>query len=99
MELLKKNKNSIIVLAVLVVGFLLYQFVFKAEEPLVTSDVSSTSEILGQDLVNELQRLRGLRNINTAFFAEPAFTGLYDIEVPITPKPAGRQNPFLPAGQ
>lgn len=99
MESLKQNKNSIILLVVLVLGFVWYTFVYKAEEPLITSDQSSTSELLGQDLVSELARLKSLRNINTAFFADPAFVGLYDIEVPLVQQPLGRQNPFLPIGQ
>ncbi len=99
MESIKQNKNSIILVVILIVGYFLYTFVFKAEDPLITSEVSSTSEILGQDLVNELRSLKSLRDINSAFFADPAFLGLYDIEVSITPKPVGRQNPFLPVGQ
>lgn len=96
MESLKKNKILLIALVIVVAAALFYFFVLREEEPLIVSDISSPSDILGQDLVNELNRLKSLRNINTSLFASPLFVGLQDDTVPVQPKPIGRSNPFLP---
>ncbi len=101
MEIIKKNKNIILIVAVVIIGFLAYKYVFKKDEPLTTTESSSSAQILGQDLINELNRLKALRSLSitsTALFNDPVFMSLKDVEVPIQSKPIGRQNPFLSTG-
>ncbi|MSR71586.1 MAG: hypothetical protein EXS50_02905 [Candidatus Taylorbacteria bacterium] len=96
MDLLKKSKNIFIIIAILVVGYLLYTYVFKEEEPLTTTSTSSTAQIFGQDLVSELNHLNSLSKIDTSIFTDPAFTNLQDISVEVEPRQVGKQNPFSP---
>ncbi len=98
MESLKNNKNTLLVLALIAIGVLLYFFVFKGEEPLTTTEDSSSAQVLGQDLLSELSRLKALKKINTDLFKDPVFTNLADIQVGVQSKPVGRQNPFLSPG-
>ncbi len=98
LETLKKNKISILVIVVLFVGFFGYKMLFPSKGPLVSTDTSTAPEVLGQDLVNELNRLRSLSQINSAIFVDPVFVNLRDIQVPVQPQQIGRQNPFLPIG-
>lgn len=101
METLKKNKNILIILALCVVGFLLYTYVFKADEPLTTVDSSSSASLIGQELVGEINRLNSLKKVSasyTALFSDPAFMSLNDIQVNVQSRPVGRQNPFLSSG-
>jgi len=95
MDTLKKNKNALIFLTVVVVGFLLWKFVFKAEAPLIFSETQSETEILAQDLENQLSLLRSLRDLETEIFTDPLFANLQDIEIPIQFRPIGKSNPFL----
>ncbi len=96
MDLLKKSKNIFIIIAILVVGYLLYTNVFKEEEPLTTTSASTTAQIFGQDLVSELNHLTSLSKIDESIFTNPAFTSLKDISVEVEPRQIGKQNPFLP---
>ncbi len=101
METLKKNKNILIVVALVAVCFLLYVYVFKKEEPLTTTESSSSAQLIGQELVSEINRLKSLKKLNDSYvelFNNPAFISLRDIEVSVQSKPIGRQNPFLPTG-
>ncbi len=101
METLKKNKNAIIVLVLIVVGFLLYFYVFKKDEPLTSADSSSSAQLIGQELVSEINRLNSLKKVGasySALFSDPVFRSLNDIQVSVQPKPVGRSNPFLSTG-
>lgn len=96
MNLSKKSKNIFILIAILVVGYLLYNYVFKPDEPLTTTSTSSSAQIFGQDLINELNHLKSLNEIDTSIFTNPSFTNLKDISVEVEPRQIGKQNPFLP---
>lgn len=101
MEIIKKNKNILIILALVAVGFLLYFYVFKQPEPLTTAESSSSAKLIGQELVSEINRLSSLQKINESYAAllsNPAFLSLVDIQIDVQSKPIGRQNPFLSTG-
>ena len=99
METLKNNKTIIIVVIIVILGLLAYR-VFSSgtkEEELISS--AGSSEILiGKNLLDELNRLKSLRNINDSLFADSVFLQLRDLSVPVTSQPLGRENPFAPTG-
>lgn len=101
METLKNNKNILIILAVVVIGLLLYFYVFKKPEPLIVEESTSSAQLIGQELVSEINRLTSLQKISesyTSLINSPAFISLVDVEVQVQPKPIGRSNPFLSTG-
>jgi len=99
-----KNKNTIIVgaiviLVVLAIGY----FTFFREPSPENQAITTTSGVLGgapvgQELVIELNRLKALRNLDTTIFADPSFLSLKDFTQPVPPLPVGRVNPFAPVG-
>ena len=98
MEAIKKNRGALRIIIIIILAFFGYRFLFPSEEPLTTTDVSSTAEVLGQDLLSELNRLKNLSRINQSIFVNPVFVNLQNTSAIITPRPVGRDNPFLPAG-
>jgi hypothetical protein len=96
LDQIKQNKNMLMLLAVVIVIALLYFFVFKKEDPLVETSSSSQADIVGQDVINELTRLKTLVSMNTQLFSNPIFTSLKDTSVTVVPVSTGRKNPFLP---
>lgn len=98
MEAIKKNRGAILIIIIIILAFLGYKYFFPAEEPLTTTDGSSTAQVLGQDLLSELNRLKNLSRINQSIFVNPVFVNLQNSSAIITPRPVGRDNPFLPAG-
>ncbi|TSC59433.1 MAG: hypothetical protein G01um1014107_340 [Parcubacteria group bacterium Gr01-1014_107] len=83
---------------ILVIGgfILVYWMLRGGGEPLVPLS-EPTEEIVGQELLVELEKLKALREINfDDFFADPVFNSLKDTEVKPVPQPIGRKNPFSP---
>jgi hypothetical protein len=102
METLKKNKNSIILLVILIAGFVYYKYFFKADEPLITAENSSSVQIIGQELISEINRLNALKRVGDSYktlLTDQSFLSLNDIQVNVQSKPIGRSNPFLSTGQ
>ncbi len=100
MKMPKLSKNTILVLALIVVGIVGY-YIFASRggtsAPL-TQVESGLSDPIGQQIVVELNRLRALQNINADFFKDPAFASLRDYTQVVVPQPVGRGNPFAPVG-
>lgn len=96
MDLLKKSKNVFLIIGVVLVGYLLYVYVFKPAEPLITATTTPSAQLVGQELINELNRLQSLSKISGDIFTNPAFSNLQDISVQVEPKPVGKRNPFTP---
>lgn len=97
----KENKTIIIILVLIVLLFVFYKFFGKEIEPLISITKSTHTEgekIVGQELLDELERLRTLNRINMNFFNDPVFRSLKDISVDVAPQPIGRSNPFIPTG-
>ncbi|MEK7552311.1 MAG: hypothetical protein AAB534_02750 [Patescibacteria group bacterium] len=95
-EQLKKNKIALIILIVLIVVFWLYKSSGTEVEPLITAlQGSPSSQILGAELLVELQRLKSLNQLDVNFFDNRTFDSLKDISVVVSPQPIGRDNPFI----
>ncbi len=101
MELLKKNKNIIIGIAVVSLVALAYVFLFNGKQPasenLLLSGVAlqAPEDALRNQLLELLLQLRVL-HLDEAIFKDPIFTSLNDFSVELLPQPVGRNNPFLP---
>jgi hypothetical protein len=54
--------------------------------------------LIGQELLEELDRLKSLNKINTDFFSDPVFGSLIDTKVKPVSQPIGRNNLFTPSG-
>jgi len=96
-EQLKKNKVSIIILIVLIIVFWWFKSSGTKVEPLITALQNDPSkQVLGGELLVELQRLKSLSQLNVNFFDEnQTFNSLKDISVAVSPRPIGRDNPFV----
>lgn len=97
----KINKNVILAVALVVVGVAGY-FIFTGnsdEAPAVSTVSGITDSAVGQELVIELNRLKGLQNVDDKFLTEdPVFNSLFDFTQPVPEQPVGRENPFAPIG-
>lgn len=92
------SKNKILLIALVIVsavGF--YLFKGDKEEPLTTA-VTGGAGTIGQELIIELNRLKGLRSIRSDIFKDNAFISLEDFTQTVTAQPLGRENPFAPIG-
>jgi hypothetical protein len=94
LDKLKKNKSALITLVVIAILILIYWLLRGEEGPVIP--LSETQEqLVGQELLNELERLRALRVINfEEFLANPILNSLKDTEVEPVPQTVGRNNPF-----
>lgn len=94
-EKLKKSKTSLIVLALVCVLALGYWMMNGEDSP--SQRNSGGGDLVGQELLTELERLRSLNQMDVKFFDDPVWASLEDTTVPVVPQPIGRQNPFAPA--
>lgn len=97
-EKLKENKKAIIFLVLILLVFWLYKRSGTEIEPLISvlDGEGASQQIIGKELIDELQRLKDLNRINVDFFDNPDFQSLEDISVEVSPQPLGRTNPFIP---
>lgn len=94
---LKENKNTVMLTALVLVVFIGFWFLSRGKEPLVSVSVRVPSqEIIGRELIIELERLKSLNQIDSNFFNDPVFRRLRDNEVRPAIQPVGRNNPFVP---
>jgi len=101
MTIPKLSTNKILLIGlVLVAGVGAYLFMNKSGEPaaLTTTENGVSPGAIGQELVVELNRLRGLQNIRGEIFKDPAFLSLQDYTQTVVAQPLGRSNPFAPIG-
>jgi hypothetical protein len=100
MTIPKLSTNKILIIGLLLVaGVGAYLFLGKSEEPpLTTTEDGVSSGTIGQELVVELTRLRGLQNIRGDIFKDPVFMSLQDYTQTVVAQPLGRSNPFAPIG-
>ena len=102
MELVKKYKNILIGVGVLVAVFGIYAYWPVSDTP---SDGTSTlsyddtgavdTAFVGQEILGILNRLRDLK-IDGSVFDNPVFKSLVDYRVATTSEPIGRSDPFAP---
>lgn len=86
--------------AVLLVGFALYQLFLKPDEPRTALQrvADPSGDAPSRDVARLLSNVRSI-SINESFFEDPVFRSLEDFSTPIAPQPQGRPNPFAPIGQ
>ena len=82
---------------ILVIGYFVYSTFFATPVPPLddTAVFGGTTEILGQDILIMVEKLRGIA-IDKSVFSGAALTHLQDFSTPITSEPQGRSNPFIP---
>ena len=98
MSLPKISKNKILLIGLIIVAVVgYYMFKGKGEPPLTTVETGAPGTI-GQELVVELNRLRGLQNVGSEIFKTPSFISLQDFTQTVVAQPLGRSNPLAPIG-
>lgn len=92
------KKITIAVILVALFGFALYFFFFRSTEVAIVLDEFGNpvqAQVVGQDLIDLLSELQSVK-LDDSLFASPAFLGLVDSSVLLSPQPQGRENPFAP---
>ena len=97
MNFLRKYKTILIVLAIAIVGFAAYTFLFGGddEDLLTTTEVSN--DAASQEVLSFLGTLRNT-DFDLSVLDSAAFNSLRDFSVELVPEPVGRPNPFAPIG-
>lgn len=95
--MLKKYKNTLVTIAIIAAGFVVYTFFFTGEEEAVLSTAvqNPTQTVVEQELISLLLELRGI-TLDTRLFDDPRFQSLRDFSQELISEPTGRQNPFAP---
>lgn len=100
---LKIGRNKILLIGLIVVavgGYYVFKVGSSTSAPLTTVESGSAeADTISQKLVIELNRLKGLRNVDNKLLKDPAFNSLQDYTQSVVPQPLGRSNPFAPIGQ
>ena len=103
-DLLKKNKIVLIIIAVLVAGFVWYGMsgsdtpqggLIKSDELGGTGSPETTAE---RAMLETLFQLKAIQ-LSGSIFSNPAFQALRDFRTEIVAEPVGRENPFAPLGE
>ncbi|PIT91032.1 hypothetical protein COU17_02560 [Candidatus Kaiserbacteria bacterium CG10_big_fil_rev_8_21_14_0_10_49_17] len=105
MGFIKKYKNILIVIAVVVVSFVAYSMFFGGEgnqNQVLTSDAAngvgtSAQQEASRELLSLLLDLRAIQ-LDESIFDDPAFRALTDFGQDLVQEPTGRRNPFAPLG-
>jgi len=104
MGFLKKYKTTFLIIAIVVIGGIAYNILFKEEnnKNLLTSDLDlsgsdSVVSMVENDLLTLLLDIRSVK-LDDSIFSEETFKSLEDFGQDIAPEPAGRENPFAPIG-
>lgn len=94
MEIIKKNKLILSILAVAIAATVWYIMSDKGgSSVLTTQQVRTTGG--QQELVDTLLQLRSIQ-LSGNILADPAFATLRDFGTPLISEPVGRSNPFAP---
>jgi len=99
MEALKKNKNSLLVLLLIIVCFVAYIFFFRDNGSLTNTSIQTEEDILRSEVVTKLKNLESLNKIDNSILKDVVFVSLKDGSLPIVAESSvGRGNPFAPIG-
>jgi hypothetical protein len=95
--MLGKNKNLILIVVVLIVGFFAYQtyFVTDKSNDLLTVTGPASVKILGQDIIRNLNKIDALQ-LDATVLDHPVMKNLRDFSGEVDDQESGRDNPFLP---
>lgn len=102
MEILKKYKTTLLIIAIVIIAFIAYGFLFGGEKDdnLLTSDSAlenpdSAGAVVESDMLTLLLDIRSIK-LDKSIFSDEAFKSLEDFGQDIVPEPIGRENPFAP---
>lgn len=101
LDIIKKNKIILVVVALLLAGFVWYGMGGGEETPdLLESDsldgkVGSEVTVQERATLDTLFQLRSIQLLGN-IFNDPAFQALRDYRIEIVSEPIGRKNPFAP---
>lgn len=98
MTMPKISKNKILLIALIIVAVIGYYMFKGPNEEALTNVESDVAGSIGMELVVEVNRLRGLQNIEGRIFQDPSYRSLQDFTQAVTPQPLGRSNPLAPIG-
>jgi hypothetical protein len=99
-EILKKYKVLLIIIAVLIMAFVGYSIFYPGgdEGSVLTSQNGNIKSGGGEnELLILLINLRSI-TLSNSLFSDPAFNRLVDFGQKLIPEPVGRDNPFAPVG-
>jgi hypothetical protein len=99
MDALKKYKNLLIGVVVVVFLFMVYSYFFKEDSnPTLSSTVTAGATTPADNqlllLLADLKKIR----LNDTLFGDQGFKNLQDFGLELVPEPSGRRNPFSPIG-
>lgn len=94
-DLFQKLKIPLIIVAVLICGYIIYNEFVKppVSNALLQTQTSATSTPADQSILPLLLQIQGV-TLDQKLFIDPVFRALIDRSQPIVPEPVGRQNPF-----
>ena len=99
-----QTQKLIFALVIFVIaGFIIYKSFFGTSLPdigaVLNSDNTATTTIgaEGQDIIDMANKINTV-SIDSGLFSSPLFLNLVDFDVPPTPEPQGRPNPFANIG-
>ncbi len=98
MSFFTKFKKWIGIGIAVVIAFFVYSYFFTGSpEPVLSSESSTSTQSIDQDLINLLLTLNAIK-LDDSIFSDPAFQSLQDFGKDLVPEPVGRPNPFAPLG-
>ncbi len=92
------KKITVAVILTFILAFAVYFFFFRSTEVAIVLDEFGNpvqAQVVGQDLIDLLSELQSVK-LDDSLFVSPAFLGLVDSSVLLSPQPQGRENPFSP---
>lgn len=94
-EIFQKLKLPLIIVAVLVGGFIVYNSFIKApaSTALLQTNGGVATSTPGQNFLPLLVQIQGV-TLDQRLFLDPVFRALIDFTQPIVPESVGKQNPF-----
>lgn len=95
-DILKKAKIPLILIVILFLAFLVYNFVFKKNESTtgLTEEVV-TEKTKSQEFLPLLNLIRSV-DFDDTFFSDKVFRSMVDFSQPVKEEKRGRDNPFSP---
>jgi hypothetical protein len=94
------TKNIIVVIVLLIVGFIAFQYLTGSNTNSTSSlsvDGNTTNSTDAQQIYSLLQEMAQVK-LDDSIFSKPVFQNLKDNSVTFAPEAAGRNNPFSPIG-
>lgn len=95
MEILKKNKNLIATVVLLVLVFWAYTTFFKVDS---STPTDATARAVGSDVLSLYASLQAV-TLDQSIFSSPLYRNLSDFSPQLTSQPVGRTNPFDAIGR